>query len=458
MQHGHFMNTTHSCLDCLLLLVLMVAPAAAQPTADTRVQPAPVSSIVIPVRLLLDPLTEAAEKMLPHEAGNWRSWRDWHGIKSQYRAWRGPLAISVSGGVLTVQAHIRYWIRARKKLLGVDFASSCGIDEPPRQAVIGMQVRLGWNPDWTLSPQFRLLPTRFLVRCGMTIVNIDVTPLVEKEFRKQMESSLRAALGRLAPHVHVIRRQAERTWSILHEPVTIGENDWLMLQPSGAALSQIRGQANYLETRLAISLRPSLATGARPAVTVVPLPPLTRYDPRTAGLHLRLAVELDFATLGQRITDAFTGQSFATTGHPIAVESVELGGSGQKLRARLDLTGELAGKAEVTGKLDYDIPTGRLVMRDLTYEYTARDPGVDFLSRAFHEQVRQSLEQAANHTLQQKLDQLNERLGIVLKKITPAGMTLDMSGLQFTRVEIQVIPEGIRLDCAASGAARLQLQ
>ncbi|MGB5539825.1 MAG: DUF4403 family protein, partial [Gammaproteobacteria bacterium] len=152
------------------------------------------------------------------------------------------------------------------------------------------------------------------------------------------------------------------------------------------------------------------------------------------------------------------GQTFVVKGHSVGIQGVELGGSGQKVQARLDLTGELAGAAELTADLGYDAPTGRLAMRDLTYDYTAEDFAVDFLAKAFHEQIRQSLEQAANQALLQKLDQLNEHLGVVLKKITPGGMTLDMSGLQFRHVEIQVMPEGIRLNGTASGAARLQLQ
>lgn len=459
MQPVRFINTTHRCVLCQLLMLLLVAASAdAQPTAGTYVQPTPVSSIDMPVRLSLEPLTEAAEKLLPDQAGHWREWKDWHGIKSQYRAWRGPLAISVSGDVLTVQAHIRYWIRARKKLLGVNLKASCGVDERPRQAVIGMQVRLDWNPDWTLHPQFHLLPTRFLDRCEMTIADIDVTPLVGKEFHKQMESSLRAALGKLAPHVYVIRQQAERTWSILHEPIHVGENDWLLLQPRGVALSPVWGQANYLETHLAIVLQPSLVTGTRPAITASRLPPLMRYFPRTAGLNLQLAVELDFASLNQRITDTFYGQTYTVSGHSVGIEGVELGGSGQKVRARLDLSGELAGTMELTGVLDYDAPTGSLVMRDLTYDFAAEDPAVDFLARAFYKRVSQSLEQAANRALMQKLGQLNERLEVVLNRVTPRGMTLDMSGLQFSRVAIQIIPDGIRLDGTASGAATLHVE
>ena len=140
------------------------------------------------------------------------------------------------------------------------------------------------------------------------------------------------------------------------------------------------------------------------------------------------------------------------------IEGVELGGSGQKVRARLDLSGELAGTMELTGVLDYDAPTGSLVMRDLTYDFAAEDPAVDFLARAFYKRVSQSLEQAANRALMQKLGQLNERLEVVLNRVTPRGMTLDMSGLQFSRVAIQIIPDGIRLDGTASGAATLHVE
>jgi len=148
-----------------LVLLLWLIGAGAQSVAGIQQPESPHSFIDLPLRLSLEPLIDAAEKLLPYQAGNWRTWKDWHGIPSQYRGWRGPLSITASGSVLMVQAHVRYWIRAQKKLLGmVNATASCGIDEAPRQAVIGMQVLLEWGPDWTLRPRFRILPTRFLDR------------------------------------------------------------------------------------------------------------------------------------------------------------------------------------------------------------------------------------------------------------------------------------------------------
>jgi hypothetical protein len=102
----------------LSLVLLFWLTGTGAPTVAGMQQPElPVSFIEIPLRLSLEPLIDAAEKLLPYQAGNWRTWKDWHGIPSQYRGWRGPLSIAASGNVLWVQAHVRYWIRAQKSCL-----------------------------------------------------------------------------------------------------------------------------------------------------------------------------------------------------------------------------------------------------------------------------------------------------------------------------------------------------
>ena len=443
------------CSKILLSLVLLLAGVGVG--AQSAI--AQVSMIEFPVRLSLDPLINAADRALPQQAGNWRTWKDWHGIQSQYRAWRGPLSMTVSGDVLMVQAHIRYWIRAQKKVLGViNLKGSCGIDEAPRQALIGMQVRLGWGPDWTLRPEFHILPTRFLDRCEMTMANIDVTPLVEKEFRKQMQASLRVALQKFAPGVNAIQRQAQRTWSLLQEPVALGQNHWLLLKPSAVALSRIAGHGNFIDTQLAVTLQPHLVTGPEPVGNPQPLPPLGQYFPRSAGLNMNLGVNLDFATLNRQLSDTLAGQSLLIKDRKAGINKLELAGNGQQLRARLELSGEIAGTAELRATAAYDAEQQQLKLQDLTFEYAAEDVAMGLLAEAFHDQIRQALEVAANQALSQQLELLGERLGAVLKKITPAGVALDMSAMQLRSVQIRIIEKGIRLDGTATGSVLLLLR
>jgi hypothetical protein len=442
-----------------LVLLLWLTGAGAQSVAGMQQPESPVSFIDIPLRLSLEPLISAADKLLPHQAGNWRSWKDWHGIPSQYRGWRGPLSITASGDVLWVQAHIRYWIRAQKKLLGVvNATASCGIDEAPRQAVIGMQVLLEWGPDWTLRPRFRILPTRFLDRCEMTIANIDVTSVVETEFRKQMQDSLRAALKTLAPGLNAIQHQAQQTWSLLQEPVELGQDSWLLLRPASVALSRIAGGEKYLDAHLALTLQPVLVTGPEPASKPLPLPPLGQYYPRSTELNLHLGVDLDFPMLNQRLSAALADESLVIKGRKVSIRKLDLTGSGQEIRARMELAGELAGTADLRAKVAYAAQQQKLELQDLTFHYDAEDPTVGILAEAFHEPIRQALEDAANQALAQQLALLGERLGAVLKKITPAGVVLDLSALQLRSVQLLIEQQGIRLDGTATGSTRLVLR
>jgi hypothetical protein len=439
-----------------LVLLLWLTGAGAKSVAGVQQPVLPVSFIEIPLRLSLEPLIDAAEKLLPYQAGNWRTWKDWHGIPSQYRGWRGPLSITASGNVLWVQAHVRYWIRAQKKLLGVVNATvSCGIDEAPRQAVIGMQVLLEWGPDWTLRPQFRILPTRFLDRCEMTFANIDVTSIVETEFRKQMQDSLRAALKSLAPGMNEIQRQAQQTWSLLQEPVELGQDHWLLLRPASVALSRIAGRGKTLDAQLALTLQPVLVSGPESAGKPVPLPPLGQYYPRSTGLNLHLGVNLDFPTLSQRIFDTLAGKSLVIKGRKTGIKNLELTGSGQEIRARMELIGELAGTAELRAKVAYEAQYRKFELQDLTFDYKAEDPTLGMLAEAFHEPIRQALEEAANQALAEQLELMGGRLGMVLKKITPAGVVLDLSALQLGSVQIDIEQQGIRLDGTATGSVRL---
>jgi hypothetical protein len=439
-----------------LVLLLWLTGAGAHSLAGIQQPESPPSFIEIPLQLSLEPLIDAAEKLLPYQAGNWRTWKDWHGIPSQYRGWRGPLSITASGNVLWVQAHVRYWIRAQKKLLGVvNATASCGIDEAPRQAVIGMQVLLEWGPDWTLRPQFRILPTRFLDRCEMTFANIDVTSIVETEFRRQMQDSLRAALNTLAPGMNEIQRQAQQTWSLLQEPVELGQDHWLLLRPASVALSRIAGRGKTLDAQLALTLQPLLVTGPAPVGKQVPLPPLGQYYPRSDGLNLHLGLTLDFLTLSQRISDALAGKSLVIKGRKTGIKNIELTGSGQEIRARMELIGELTGAAELRAKVAYDAKGRKFELQDLTFDYMAEDPALGMLAEAFHEPIRQALEEAANQALAGQLELLGGRLGAVLKKITPAGVVLDLSALQLGSVQIAIEQQGIRLDGTATGSVRL---
>ena len=418
-----------------------------------------ISIVEIPIRLSLDRLFEVAEQEMPLQAGNWRDWQKSYGIKTKYRAWRGPLYFTTRGDVLLVQAHVRYWIKAHKKVLGtLNLKSSCGVNEPPRQAVIGVQVRMGWRPDWSLRPGFRVLPPRFLDRCEMTIADIDVTPLIAKEFQKQLKEKMRSALMTLGPRLSAIRQQAEQNWLLLQEPVQLWAGQWLLLNPRGIALSPLVGHGGSVDAHLAVLMEPKIVTGSGSALQHRPLPPLMRLYPRLTGLNLQLAVDLNTTDLNRAMTEQLSGESIEIGGRQAGIEAIELGGQGQEIRVNAALSGDAAGNLMIKANMTFTEEKQQFQLENLDYIYTPEDPSLEPQASLFYGYIRKVLETAANQQLQQRMKQWKEQLLNVFDKITADDVKLELASLQLHQVKISMAEDGIRLHGLASGYVMLDLR
>lgn len=437
-----------------LLILFLVLPglALAQAAPPQTYGTQPTSMVEVPIRISLDRLFDMAEREMPLQAGNWRSWKKAYGVMSRYRAWRGPLFISMQGNELLVQAHVRYWIQARRKLLGgLALKSSCGVNEPPRQAIIGVLVRFNWGPGWNVWPQFRVIPTRFLDQCEMTIANIDVTPLVAREFQKQLKAKIHNAFMALSPELQSIRSRAEQNWLVLQQPVKLWNNHWLLLNPQAVALSPLSGQGNWVDTRLALLMSPEIVTDREPMPQLTRLPPLMQLYPQPTGLNLQLALGISFEDLSQTMTDELAGEAFNIKGHRTTVETITLSGKGRAVTAKVRLGGESAGNVVIKANLAFRPETQQFELSDLDYKASLQDVWLEADARLFYNHIRKLLESSANRQLQEQIQQWKERLLAVFEQIAPDDMHLDVTSFRFQDIQLHTAGNTIQLNGLASG-------
>lgn len=417
-----------------------------------------VSILEIPLSFNLRPLIQAAENALPQQAGHWRGWQDWHGLKTRYRAWRGPLQIWMQGPVLYAQAHVRYWAQARKHLIGgLGLSASCGVKEPPRQAIVGLVMRLAWAPDWSLRPRFHVLPTQFIDRCEVTVADIDVSPLVDQMFEKQLRESLNDAMRTVRPELSGLREQAARSWQALQLPREIAPGVWLVIQPQGIALAPPQGQGSQLDSALLLALRAGVHSGEAPAAAGLPLPPLRPFLPRGAGMKFDLTLMLDYPTLGTHLSGMIAGRAMDLQGKRVDVEAVEVFPRGEDLVLVLTLGGDAAGRLEVMGRPGFDAQSGKAALNDLDFVFDAKDPEQGLFVDLFYDRIRAMLETVTDKLLEERGGQLRSGVAGALDAILPAGAEIDLSGLQPTGVTIRVLPDGLRLKGTATGRAQVSL-
>jgi hypothetical protein len=444
----------------VLVLALVVVGVASTPAVgQPRGEAAAPSIVEIPLRISLDRLYEVAEQEMPREAGNWRDWRQTYGIDTKYRAWRGPLDLAMHGQLLTARAPVRYWIRARKRVLGaLDVESSCGVEEAPRRAIIGVQIRLDWGPDWTLHPVFRVMPTRFLDRCEMTFADIDVTPLIAREFQDQLQDRMRAALGMLSDRLAGLRQQVEGKWRLMQQPVPLWAEQWLLLNPAGVALSPLSGLGDRVDVWVAILMQPQVVSDRPSASRPLPLPPLQRFYPRSTGLTLRLEVELDYAGLNRALSEQLSAGALEIEGQRLDIESLKVSGKGQEIHVAARLGGEIAGEASLKAGMRFTPESPPLRVENLSYDYQPDDPWLQAEADLFYGVIRKLLESAANRYLQQYLEQGRQRLSALFEKVAPEGVKPDMGSLRLRQVQLDMAGDAIRLQGLASGRIVLEFR
>ena len=435
----------------LILSALLPCQAADAP------QPRP-SVLELPVEIDLAPAFAAAERLMPRQTGGPR-WNDWHGIEVRYQAWRGPLLLQLQGDLLLVQAHIRYRAQGRKNLVGdLGISTGCGVDEPPRQALVGAAIRLAVAPDWTLRPQFRVLPTRFIDRCEITALDIDASPLVERAFRARMEDALRDALHELAPALAELRRAAIQGWRALQAPRRLGPDLWLTARPVGVGIAPLHGRDRQLSTVIGLALWPLVTTAEPAAAAPAPLPPLVPFRPSPGGLRFDVALDIPVDDLSAAVARQLSGQIVEVRGVTAVVEDAALSAAGGRLVLMATIGGDMPGTLDVRGRPALDAATGGIVFADLDFVFDSAHPDAELMLALFYERIRERLQGIADDALAERLEAARAGLEAGLGGWLGGRGRADLSGLSLTTLDVQIDTRKIAVRGQAQGAVNIVLE
>jgi len=438
----------------LALVLALSLMALCPPAASAQERP---SLLEVPVELDLSPVFAAAERLVPRQAGGPR-WQDWHGINVRYQAWRGPLWMELRGDLLLVQAHVRYRAQGRKSLIGdLAVSTGCGVDEPPRQALVGAAIRLSVAPDWTLRPAFRLLPTRFIDRCEITALDIDVSPLVGRAFEQRMREALTSALAELAPAMGELRGAAARGWTALQAPRELAPGLWLAARPEGLGIAPPVGQGRRLETVVGIALRPALTTTEPATASPRPLPPLALFRPAAPGMRFELALDLDLKALSAAVAQRLAGQTIRVRDVALTVDDAELSVAGDRLVLIADIGGDVPGRLDLRGRPALDSDTGAVRFDDLDYLFDSTHPDAELILALFYERIRERLQQLADDALAQGLEAARDALSAQLDGWLAGRGHVDLSALRLTALSVELGEQRVALRGQAQGQVRVVL-
>ena len=358
-----------------LLLAAACGGRSALPTPAPRslaaLPPLEPAVIALPITIQTRAVVHAIERVLPRADSLDRARCLTLGgvVCHQYAYDRDTLRLQVTGDRVDVLARLRY--RGRVALPTGGSMGSCGFapERMPR-AELRFSTSLYWRADWRLGTRSTQLSSALPDPCEVTLLRVDATPLMQRIVNWQLGRAVQQ-VDSAFPAVADLRAVADSLWRQMQTPLAVDSAGtmWLLMSPERVALAPIEGRGGAIRTGMTLVARPRIVTGARPTVTVRPLPALT-LGRAGNGVRVPVQIELPFAEIGR-----LAGETLAreTSGQALRVTGVDVRGEGDSALVRLALIGRMNGALTLVGRPRYDAAARALVMDDLHYTVESRD-------------------------------------------------------------------------------------
>ncbi len=321
------------------------------------------SVVNLKVRVAISELAMAADAALPGSSGHEDSWRERETPSNQgtvfYKYWmvRGPLQSKiVDHRLITEFSDMRYRLALRfTPPEGDVLQGQCGYGaDPPKRIQLTARSGFEWTDHWTLRSHTEFDSAEFPDACMVKGLNEDVTPVVQSIVDGHLPSVATAIDDRVKNRSES-RQRAQKVWTKLQQPLELGPEQWLILNPTDAQVSPIDLTGQTIETSVNLALKPFMRVGAVPVVEDRPLPPLKLTPIALDGFHLALPVIAEYRIIHRRLAQRLVGQEFTTSlGKLTTITSAKMYGSGATLIVEVGVTGAMNGKFYVTGQPVYD--------------------------------------------------------------------------------------------------------
>ncbi|HEX6099794.1 MAG TPA: DUF4403 family protein [Thermoanaerobaculia bacterium] len=461
MVGSDMMTSSRARAACLLFpLALIVARSGAG--QSTIPDGSEVSTIVIPIRTNLAPISSQIEARVEKRFdGKVRE----RGIDVRYEAAREPIRLTMVGAGLHSSTTVKYAMEACR---GRFPCISCGFGEARRVADIKLHTKLDWDPGWRLRSATTVLPVHYAKRCEVTWLGIDITRrFVAPRIEAQLAEAARI-IDRNVPALTNIRPQAQQIWTALQAPVELAPRTWLVLEPSEVGLSPITGSQALVNTTLALRATTRVVVGEKPAVAARPLPAL-KQAPADAAPSMRVPfdLQLPYEEASRVATRDYAGRTYKVNGRDLTVSSIRLlpTDTGRVLlEATIDYRGgrlrNYRGLVFLEGTPRFDPATQSIVVPDLDYSLDPARRGLfaRITERVAHDSIRARLRESARFPLGPRIAEARAEITRALTRELAPNVSLRGRADAIEPQAVRALAGGISVHIVATGAAEVVIR
>ena len=445
----------YSCTSLLLALSFPLLQA----------QTPPPSCIAAPIRVDLEPLLAAAERNTPRVPPGVETWINLPGsaLSSpayRFNLYRDPLVFSLNGKRLSMHTTVYYWMEVGMRMKGwIKGMGSCGrAPESFRRARLGLAVEVGINPDWSLD--LRMIPEDpvQLDPCQVTFLGYDISGKVVAGMKDALVKATQG-LEQQLKSAALLRQRAEAIWLQAQQPVELGPDLHLMLNPERVRLSPWTSQDKVLTLTPEIQVRPTLTLGPLPQVALRPLPPLdAASSPVQPGFQMRVEADMRFEQASAQLAQQLVGKRFETPKGNFEIRQLTLGSKDGLILMEITLKGRVDGKVTLVGRPVFDEKTGQLQLADLDYTLESKSWMTHIGEWMYRSSLRKTLVEKCGWFMDETFRNLRAQTQQGLNRsLTPEiALTGTLESLKVEQV--QVLPDRFRVGALLTGQVQIAVR
>lgn len=262
-------------------------------------------------------------------------------------------------------------------------------------------------------------------------------------------------------------------WDAMQEPIFLEKNIWLLIHPE--ALSSGLDQADpknpfHWWIVLEMTAHPQVVFGPEPTFTLKKIPPFGLYKPGQEGFHAVGNTTVSFREANRILADPKNGlvnyRIKGSGSYRLKVKSVKLYGSegeviAQTLIEYYPLVNFEGNPSQMTiyfrGHPTYDPQKQTFYLKDLDFDVKTGDLLMQVADWILKSDIRNALRKKAHIPVGGKLEQLRQRMNVVLNRPVGQHAKLETNMDSFRILDAFVDRDGIQAQMSLDGTSQLEL-
>lgn len=237
----------------------------------------------------------------------------------------------------------------------------------------GQRARFEWlqdgHVDWSPGGEVVLgvgtTSMRWLQPCAVTAFFTEAMldlPGLRERLAQALELQVLARLRTAG-----LSLQLARAWPELNTPRELRPGVWLLPRPARVSVGDLVGRGHLASTAILVEARPEIVRGARPEVTIPPLPVPGRGDIVGDGLRLAVRGDVALSEAGQRLQQRVGAALRMVNGKSVRLDRVRLWGHGDQAVLALGFGEPALAELHLLGRVVYDPERNEVSLRDLAF-------------------------------------------------------------------------------------------